>query len=111
MSKVLEFNELARKNREMKFGSMEYNSLLPDLQIMINNMYGKLIPSFNYVTDSHLCPNLESYNVHYNDEDFKEFNNKLFGKKENNVVINHFENVENDMTESLEKGRSLGKSA
>ena len=111
MSKVLEFNELARKNREMKFGSMEYNSLLPDLELMITKMYGKKIPSFNYVTGSYLCPNLESYNVHYDDEDFKEFNSKLFSKKENNVVINHFETIENDMTESLEKGRSLGKSA
>lgn len=113
MSKVIEFNELARKNREMKFGSMEYNSLLPDLQMAIDAMYGNLIPNkdVNYVTGTHLCPNLETYNVHYDMEDFKALNKQLSSKPED-IVINHFEDV-SELTEALETEatRSFGRIA
>ncbi len=73
MSKTVEkvgaFLDLTRKNLSMKLSSMEHNSLLPDLQSMLQTMY-KNIPLFNYVTNSNLCPDLGTYNIHYPEETF-----------------------------------------
>ena len=104
MSRVLEFNELARKNKEMKLGSMEYDSLLPDLQVIINDSYGRAIPKLNYVTKTYLLPDLRTYNVHYNSEDFEKLDSLIFASER------QFENTAVN-TEVLEtsQARTLGR--
>ena len=78
MSKVLEFCELAKKNDKLKYAGMEYTSVLEDTQLMINNMYKDKIKAPDYyVTKKELCPDLETYNVHY-PEDFETLKKALY---------------------------------
>ena len=104
MSRVLELNELARKNKEMKLGSMEYNSLLPDLQIMINDSYGSIIPKVNYVTKTFLLPDLRTYNIHYNQSDFDKLDSLIFAHE--NKFEDKMEDVE---TLEVSQPRTLGR--
>lgn len=71
MKLLPEFLNKANKNFYNKQSSSEYNSITPELQEMISQMYSD-IPKYYYYTIDEM-PNLSSYNVSYSKEEFENF--------------------------------------
>ena len=105
MSRVLEFNELANKNGEMKRSSMEYNSLLPDLQIIINDSYGS-IDKINYVTNPDLLPDLGTYKIGYDPADFEKLGKVILATEKQ---IEKAVNSSDAEVLELSQSRTLGR--
>lgn len=70
-SSLPELLDKANKNFYNKQGSEEYESVIPEMQDMIDRMYSN-IPSYNYYGIDEM-PNLSSFNVNYTKESFNEF--------------------------------------
>lgn len=70
-SSLPEFLDKANKNFYNKQGSEEYESLIPEMQDIIDRMF-KNIPAYNYYNIDEM-PNLSSFNVSYTANSFKEF--------------------------------------
>jgi hypothetical protein len=75
---TVELLNKANENYNKKQGNDEHFSSLPEMMEMIDKMYHK-IPSYNFPGIEE-CPNLDGYNVHYNQDDFTQFKNYLDSK-------------------------------
>ena len=73
----------AKKNLMQKKGNEEYNSLLPEMLNMIDEMYPG-IPLYNFPSEEE-CPDLGEYNVHYDRAGFEVFR-RDHSERQNNVI-------------------------
>ena len=84
---AIELLDIANKNYNNKQGTEEHSSLLPEMQHMISQMY-KGIESYNYVCSEKLLPNLDEYNVHYDEAKFQALE-QIMAKKNINIDQNN----------------------
>lgn len=71
-SRLPEFIDKVNSNFYSKLTADEYNSCLPELEDMLDQMY--TIPDYYfYLKEEEIDVNLESYNTHYSKEGFELF--------------------------------------